>query len=313
MSTVPYVREGERFMNITEAHKQYGLGVATPSHYSDLEAELISNAVGRIAMPVAPSAFEEVIALFDTAVSDCPDQLEQTVAKTDPRFGNDIGYVRKEAKRNDQGQQYQDAKSLFHFNELAPGYWQNILVNPAKALKDFLEAGYDLHRDLVHTAKATLQQLEGSHPGISRAYFDTVTGGIDSFSFMRILSYDAYDPNELTGEVARPHFDIGGVTIQAYADAPGFWGNVYSGPDTEHIQHDTVPEEAYVFFGALHRKLYNGGSPIRPLWHGVDRIVGSEPAHNGLVPRRHAVILFVDPPHIDCRITSEDTSPHLYS
>lgn len=311
MVSVPNLREGERFMSIAEAHEKYGLGVTSPTLFSDLETELIANAVGRIAMPVTPQTFEEVIKLFDAAVEECPGHLEQTVAKTDQRFGNDIGYVRKEAKYNKQGQQYQDAKNLFHFNELAPGYWGPLLKNAPRPLQDFLQSGYDLHRELIRTAKDTLLQVEGTHPAISRAYFDTLPGGIDSFSFMRILSYDAYRLDESSEEVARPHFDIGGLTIQAYADAPGFWGNVYSGPETERIRHDTVPDEAYVFFGALHRKLYEDKSPIRPLWHGVDRIADLQTANDELVPRRHAIILFVDPPYIDCKITAEDTSPHL--
>ncbi len=313
MTTASCIREDQVFMNLEQAQQHYGFGLATPETFTPLEKQLIAGGVGRIAMTVEPTAFEECIELFDHAVADSPEALEQTAFKTDMRFGNDIGYVRKEAKFNDNGLQYQDAKSLFHFNELARDYWQVVLPNPPRSVSDFLEAGFDIHQDLIKSAKATLANVEGSHPGISRAYFDALPNGADSFSFMRILSYDAYDLSESTEEVARPHFDIGGLTIQAYADAPGFWGNIYSGADTERIRHDTIPGEAYVFFGAIHRKMYKGQSPFRPLWHGVDRIVDPASLVGGIVPRRHAVILFVDPPYIDFGISPEDTSPHLYN
>ena len=312
MSLGQLLRQELSFMNALEGQEHYDLSIDHTAETSTLEDELLSRAVGKIAMPIKQVDFEKCISRFETAIEESPGALEKTLYKLDSRFGNDIGYMRKLAKRNEAGLQDQDAKSLFHFNELARQYWDSLIPNQPESLRSFLEVGYDIHSDLIGVARSILKEFENTHPNINKAYFDKVGPGIDSFSFLRIISYDSFNPEETTGDVARPHFDIGGFTIQAYADGPGFWGNIEDGKNSEHNHYNTNPDEAFLFFGVGHSKMYSGRSPIKPLWHGVDRIVDADQRDAGMVPKRHAVILFFDPPHIDLEVTSKDTSPHLY-
>ncbi len=107
--------------------------------------------------------------------------------------------------------------------------------------------------------------------------------------------------------MGKPHFDIAGATIQAYADAPGFWG-AKDGVDGERTHYDTQPNKAYMFMGLGHEKLYGADGRLRPLWHGVDRII---PAGVTMVPERHSVILFIDCPLVDFDLSLDQTVPYI--
>jgi hypothetical protein len=149
-----------------------------------------------------------------------------------------------------------------------------------------------------------INDLENTHPNISDLYFPNN----DSFSFLRLLRYDGYEPHSKLAEVAKPHYDIGGLTIQAYADAPGFWA-AKDGVHGDRKFYNTNPHEAYTFLGKGHEKIYGPEDIFQPLWHGVDRIIS---AGVTWVPERTAVILFVDAPEVDYHIRQDDTLPQLH-
>ena len=172
-----------------------------------------------------------------------------------------------------------------------------------KVLRDFLEDGFEIHDAMIGVAKQTVAELENTHPNMSQLYFPNN----ESFSFLRLLRYDGYEPYEGMGEVAKPHYDIGGVTIQAYADAPGFWA-AKDGIDGERRHFDTAPGQAFAFLGKGHEKVYGKDDSMQPLWHGVDRII---PAGVTFVPERTAVILFLDAPEVDYHVRKSDTLPQL--
>lgn len=170
-------------------------------------------------------------------------------------------------------------------------------------MKDFLADGFEIQDALIGLAKNTIKDMENTHPNISKLYFPNN----DSFSFLRLLRYDGYQPEKNMGEVAKPHFDIGGVTMQAYANAPGFWA-AKNGVNGQRRHYDTKPNEAYTFLGKGHEKVYGSFDKLKPLWHGVDRII---PAGVTYVTERTAVILFVDAPEVDYHVKSSDTLPQL--
>lgn len=276
---------------------------------NDFERSLIDNRVAELNMPVGEPEFIELIELLEHSIDEHPELLNQSYVVVDHRLGNDAGYVRKEAKYDNTGRQKQDPKSLFHFNEDARQYWAELFASAPADFRELLEAGAEVQDRLIAVARTAISQLEDVHPRIPRAYFEDHFNAhrLVSHSYLRVLSYDAYDITEAVGtEVAKPHFDIGGFTIQAYADAPGFWGS--SGPSDERRYYPSQPGRAHFFAGIGHRNLYEGNTDIQPLYHGVERIIPEGQTH---VERRHAVILFVDTPFIDPRVRAYQTLPEI--
>lgn len=278
---------------------------------TEMEQGLVDNAVARVPTPISASDYREFDRLFDALLADNPPELTQTSHQVDHRFGFDAGFVRKEIKLNEAGQQVFDAKSLFHFNEFAKLKWEeqftDALGNRPKSLGDYLDAGYEIHREILHSALGHIGMLGVTHPHIDQLYAPIIDGRLVTMSFMRHLAYDGYEPSTTIGEVARPHFDISGWTFQQHADASGFWGSQL--PGLTKVSYDAPDGYAHMFAGIAHRLLYKDKSLIRPLWHGADR---ARPVQGSFVPVRHATILFVDQPLIDLGIGPKDTSPHLY-
>lgn len=278
---------------------------------SEIEQGLIDNAIARVPTPISSSDYQEFDRLFDCLLADNPPELAQTSHQVDHRYGFDAGFVRKEIKLNEVGQQIFDAKSLFHFNEFAQLKWEEQFTvakgNRPKTLGDYLDAGYEIHREILHNALGHIGMLRTTHPNIDQLYAPIVDGKLVTMSFMRHLAYDGYDSSITLGEVARPHFDISGWTFQGHADASGFWGS--SLPGLTKVSYDAPEGYAHMFAGVAHRLLYKDTSPIRPLWHGADR---ARPVQDCFVPVRHATILFVNQPFIDLGIEHKDTSPQLY-
>lgn len=294
-------------MDPFEACERYKLETREPSLFaSELERDLITQKVGRVAMPVSHPDFEHVLASFETCIEEVPELMRQTSYVVDIRLGGDAGYVRKELKEKD-GRQIDDPKSLFHFNEAANQRWVEEFAHAPQILREFLRDGRELQQELLVVSRNAVLELEDTHPNITKAHFPGPPDAFTSYSFLRILSYDDYEATAEMPDVAKAHFDISHFTIQAYADAPGFWGS--NGPHQERLYYDTLPGEAYMFAGRGYSKLYNDKGPIMPLYHGVSRQAA---AVGEYIPRRHAVILFTNAPYIDPNVTHQDTIPELF-
>lgn len=291
------------YLSPEQAHWHYGLE-ARSGNLSEMGRELANEGIVAIEMPLSADDFKRFSEGFALCLEECPEILQQTTQKIDSRYGSEVGYTRKEKKIDQRtGLQVGDPKSYFHFSEAVRPSWRRQFATGPKVMRDFLEDGFEIHDALVGVAKQQIAELEPSHPQVSQLYFPDD----ESFSFLRLLRYDGYKPTDRMREVAKSHFDIGGVTIQAYADAPGFWAakeGVYGG----RVHYDTNEHEGYVFLGKGHEKVYGADDVLKPLWHGVDRIV---PAGVTLVPERTAVILFVDAPEVDYHVREQDTLPQL--
>lgn len=291
-------------MSPAQAYEQYGLRTDMQAERSTLENELERHGIAAIEMPLSAADFQRLSEGMAVCIDECPDLLSQTFYTADPRYGGEVGYVRKEKKFDSRtGLQTDDPKHYFHFMENSRDHWRSSFASGPKVLRDFLEDGFEIHDAMIGLAKTVVKDMEHTHPGIGNLYFPND----ESFSFLRLLRYDGYEPYEGMGEVAKPHFDIGGVTIQAYADAPGFWA-AQDGVHGERTHYDTAEHEAYAFLGKGHEKVYGSNDSLRPLWHGVDRIV---PAGVTFIPERTAVILFLDSPEVDYHVRRTDTLPQL--
>ena len=292
------------YLNPNQAREKYALTSETDNPTSEIDRALQEQGIAAIEMPLSPDDFKRLSAGFAVCIDEFPQLLAATNRKIDNRYGSEVGYTRKEKKIDDRtGMQTSDPKNYFHFSESVRDHWRDQFAHGPQVLKDFLSDGYEIHDALVSVARDTISELEGSHPNMSRLYFPDN----ESFSFLRLLRYDGYEPSDNLGEVAKPHYDIGGVTIQAYADAEGFWA-AKDGVHGERRHFDTKPHEAYTFLGKGHEKVYGKNDSLQPLWHGVDRII---PAGVTWVPERTAVILFIDAPEVDYHLRPEDTLPHL--
>lgn len=291
------------YMNPLDAYRHYELRRESGELRTELEKALAQEGIAAIEMPLSRDDFVRFSEGFEVCLKECPELLHQTASTIDTRFGSEVGYVRKDKKINRRtGQQVGDPKNYFHFSEPIRNRWDEQFRYGPKILQDFIKDGYEIHDTLIGVAKKQIAELEPTHLNISKLYFPND----DSFSFLRLLRYDGYEPHSDLGEVAKPHYDIGGVTIQAYADAPGFWA-AKDGVDGTRQHFDTHDNEAYTFLGKGHEKIY-GNDMLRPLWHGVDRVI---PVGVTWVPERTAVILFVDAPEVDYHIREQDTLPYL--
>lgn len=292
------------FLSPGQARDTYNLESKYFAPRSEIEQALMHESIAAIEMPLSNSDFQQLSNGMAVCLDECPDLLKQTFYSADSRYGGEAGFVRKEKKIDtNSGLQTADSKSYFHFSETTRGRWREQFAGGPKVMRDFLENGFEIHDALIGTAKMVVNDLESSHPNMSRLYFPNN----DSFSFLRLLRYDGYEPHNSMGEVAKPHYDIGGITIQAYADAAGFWA-AKDGVQGERQHYDTNERQAYTFLGKGHEKVYGAADNLRPLWHGVDRII---PAGVAYVPERTAVILFVNAPNVDYHVKLADTLPQL--
>lgn len=292
----------QKFLTVEEAVQHYGLSVQESLLPADCDVELQQRGIATVEVPISDSDFAALVDGFDVCIDECPELLEATLYKVDERFGNEAGYKRKKAKFVD-GVQVDDPKSLIHFNELARARWKAQFKYPPKIFREFFEAGYEIHNGLISVARRTFSEIDQTHPGLAVSHFPLN----QSCSYLRVLSYDDYPVTQAaSAEVAKPHYDIGGATIQAYADAPGFWGA--ENKDAPRTYYDTDDGQGYFFMGTGYQKLYGDGGRFKRLYHGVERIMPAGMVH---IPRRHSVVLFIDAPGIDYGVTAEDTLPEL--
>lgn len=291
------------FLTPNEAVREFGLRTQESLLPADCDIELEQRGIAAIEMPISDGDFAELARGFDICIDECPELLTATQYVVDGRFGNEAGYKRKDAKYVD-GVQTEDPKSLIHFNELSRERWKAQFKNPPQIFKEFLDAGYEIHNALISVARNTFNEIDVTHPGLANSHFP----GAQSCSYMRVLSYDDYPADQAaSAEVAKPHYDIGGATIQAYADASGFWGAENQGASRTYF--NTEDGQGYFFVGSGYQKLYGSEGRFRRLYHGVERIMPAGIVH---IPRRHSVVLFIDSPTIDYEVTAEDTLPEQY-
>lgn len=300
----------DRLIEVSRAREQYDLQTRNSLFASPVHNELAENGIVKIHIPLSESDFKSLLAGYEVCIEEFPELLAQTLHDVDTRFGNQAGHERKEQEISKiLGKQVRDPKNLMHFNEYARIRWDEEFVAAPKDFKAFLADGYEAHQALISVARSQFEELEETHPGIVTSHFP---GNEDtphaSHTYMRLLRYDGYQPSDELGEVAKPHYDISGATIQAFSDAPGFWG-AKDGRNGERTYCDTGIEEGYLFMGKGYQKLYPKDGLLKPLYHGVDRIV---PEGATYVPPRHAVILFIDSPFIDYAVKPEDTLPELH-
>jgi hypothetical protein len=293
------------FMTIEDARKFYDLSYRESLFMSDSNAALERDGIIAIDMPLSGDDFATLLEGYEECIEECPEILKETYHQVDFRHGKDAGQVRKERKMH-KGVQVADPKNYFHFNEYASRRWAEQFLHGPRILRRFLAEGAEVQVALIDTAKQQFLELEETHPNITRAHFCGSETKPVSCSFMRLLSYDGYTVDEHMGDVGKPHFDIGNATIQAYADAPGFWV-APDGPQGERQYYPNNIDEGYFFISYAHKKLYGDSSPLKPLWHGVERLV---PPNTVQMPKRHAVILFVDTPYVDDSVRPEETVPY---
>lgn len=295
-----------KFITPEEARLCFDLQVRETEFATPTNRQLEANGIARIAMPLVDADFEELTAAYEDCITAYPHELAATSFIVDRLFGSEAGNRRKELKIDAQsGLQVADPKNFMHFTEGSAERWTEQFAVAPKAFRNFLSIGHSIHQELVKIARIQLAALEATHPNITRAHFPGTSAEPNGRTFMRLLSYDGYTPEEGMGAVAKPHFDIGGLTIQAYADASGFWA-APDGVSGARTLHDTQDNEAYLFAGIGHQKLYGKSDKIKPLWHGVDRVVANPAKY---VPKRHTIVMFIDIPGVDYDVTTADTQP----
>lgn len=274
----------------------------TPTPIQD---ELETNKYTRIHLPSSNSDFAELSRLYDTALAELGTaHMAKTFTLVDPRNGHEAGNVRKERKVNDLGVQTSDPKNIFQFNEQAKIVWDKQFSQGPECLRAFLNAGYEHHAGLLKAMRHATGELDENHPGMLHELFPR-TRDLATVSFMRLVRYDAYeidpsDSSSLDTPVAVSHKDICWFTIQAWSNASGFWGR----NGAEKVFIDDQQEGGIFFASETHRKIYGRNARIKPLIHGVGRVVSADQI---FIPERTAVVLFMNPWRIDPKIQPYET------
>lgn len=300
----------ERFLTPAEAREYYNLAPAQDSERaSEADKQLAEYGIAAIEMPLSPDDFKHLSQGYAICLEECPELLANTFVTLGERYRAQAGHVRKETAIDAaSGIQTADGKNYIHFTEAARPIWQEQFASGPRILRDFLSDGYEIHNCLIQLARTHVADFEVTHPNLGELHFPQN----ETYTFMRLIHYDAYHANAAAGAIAKPHYDIGGLTIQAFADAPGFWGATggrgENGAPLGKNHYNSTPGEAQLFAGKGHEKVYGQATRFQPLWHGVDRII---PAGTTLVPERTAVILFVYAPAVDYGVNSADTLPQL--
>lgn len=265
-----------------------------------VETCLRENRIARVALGIGQRGFEDLSAKFDECIAETDEVLAATYHLVDSRRGHTAGYFRKERALNESLVQVVDPKNVFQFNEQARLRWVKQFALAPIAIRSFLEIGYEVHSALADAAKEAIQQLDIDRPGLLREHFPTDNTPV---SFMRVVRYDSYDNTPENGSlpVAKAHVDICSYTIQGWSSAPGFWGRAGS----VKTYHDDQTGDGFFFASRTHEKIFGKESSIKPLIHGVDRIM--PPPELSKVPERTAVVLFVNPWRIDSQVTAAET------
>lgn len=281
---------------------------------SDLERSLRKDGIAQVALRVHTSEFQRLSDQYELCINNHSDELQWTAGSFDNHGVPEDGHVSKSIKFNPAGMQMVDPKSLFHFNNNLWNKWSNTSHHTIpEEFRNFMDDGFELRHELTQSAKQLIAVLSESFHTIDELHFPN--GMTDTT--LRLLRYDGYPTRDDDGrliveqnaQVAKPHLDRGCMTIQAYSSAPGFWCKT-PGFHHERYKKKYPPYgegQSQMFFGAGFRAIYGSrNNPIKPLYHGVDRIFDESLDH---VPPRTAAILFTDAPLVDIKIKGSETQP----
>jgi hypothetical protein len=281
---------------------------------SELEARLRQDGIAGINLDISDGAFQELSDQYALCIDEHGEWLDWTAGRFDKDGVPKDGHVRKDLEMNSAGMQIKDPKNLFHFNNNLRQRWQDRSLPGSHEFRTFMDSGFEIQDALVAAARNLVTILDESYPGMRDFYFPREL----SETTFRLLRYDGYSTRDAEGnliveqnaQVAKPHYDRGGMTIQAYASAPGFWRQK-EGEHGERYPKYFPPHglgQAQVFMGAEHRQVYGSRDLIKPLYHGVVRVLDEKEVVDYMPPRT-AEILFIDTPIFDMGITSRHTQP----
>ena len=304
-------------MTRQEAIKKFRPGVPSldSEPKSEFERDLRTSGIAKVALSVSTSEFQSLSDQYGYCIEEYEDALNLTAGSFDRWGVPEDGHLSKKIDFNPSGMQIADPKSLFHFNNSLYARMPNLPKRKLpRPVREFMEHGFELRHELTSSAMILITTLDNeSYVGIKELYCPR--GFTDAT--LRLLRYDSYPTRDDTGklvaeqnaQVAKPHYDRGGLTIQAYASAEGFWcksPGLY-GEDNEKIYPPYGEGQSQAFFGAGFRAIYGSRkNPIKPLYHGVDRRFDESLDH---IPVRTAAILFTDAPLVDMDIKGYETQP----
>lgn len=306
-----------RFAILSREQAQQKFQAGAPSLESEpkskIERDLREIGIAKVNKGIETDEFQQLSDQYAVCIEEHGDLLDWTAGNFDRHGIPEDGHVRKDIGFNVAGMQINDPKNLFHFNNALWARW-SFEQHPdvPSDFRDFMDHGFQLHSELTKTARRLTSILDRSYKGINELFFPQRMAA----TTLRLLRYDGYDIYNEKGErivengaqVAKPHFDRGGMTIQAYSSAPGFWIRP-QGVDVDNYERIHPPygkNQSQMFLGAGFRAVYGSNTPILPLYHGVDRIFDETMEY---VPPRTAAILFADPPLVSTRITGLDAQP----
>ncbi len=306
-----------RFATLSREQAQQKFQAGAPSFESEpkskIERELRDIGIARVNIGIDTDEFQQLSDKYAVCIEEHGDLLDWTAGNFDKHGVPEDGHLSKDIDFNNAGMQIEDPKNLFHFNNALWARWS--LEQPSSMsadFRDFMDHGFQLHSDLTKAARRLITILDRSYVGMSELFFPSRMAS----TTLRLLRYDGYYIHNEKGErivengaqVAKPHYDKGGMTIQAYSSAPGFWIRPQGADihDYERIHPLYGKDQSQMFFGEGFRAVYGTHTPILPLYHGVDRIFDETLDY---VSPRTAAILFTDTPFVKLGITSLETQP----
>lgn len=300
-----------------EAIKMFRPGVPSleSEPKSDFEYALRTHGIAQVALSINKSEFQILSDQYGHCIDEYEDALNLTVGSFDKKGVPEDGHLSKKIDFNPSGMQIADPKSLFHFNNSLERRLPELLNGKMpRPVREFIEYGFELRKEITISAMNLISTLdEESYKGIKELY---CPGGLTDAT-LRLLRYDPYPTRDDTGrliveqnaQVAKPHYDRGGLTIQAYTSAPGFWCKSpgLHGEKNEKIYPPYGEGQSQAFFGAGFRAIYGSrNNPIKPLYHGVDRRFDETLDY---IPTRTAAILFTDAPLVQMDMKGYEMQP----
>lgn len=300
----------------------YGSGAPTidDEPASQLEANLRSNGISEIDLGMSLTGFQELSDQYGVCIEEHRRWLNFTAGNFDAHGVPEDGHVRKNKDSNKAGMQIKDPKNLIHFNNDITDWWveegRYVSERGPKDFSEFMEHGIQMHHDAAARARElVIAPLAENYKGMNDLYFMKKIGNVT----VRVIRYDPYQLYDQEGnliveqgaQVAKPHFDKGGMTIQMYSSADGFWIQPHPASGKRRATDPILKPEfgigkSQVFPGFAHQAVYSSRDLIKPLFHGVDRIFDESRSE---MEARTSVITFIDPLYHDLGITSLDTQP----
>lgn len=281
---------------------------------SPLERDLRRDGIAQIKLDIAKTAFQELSDKYAVCIENHGIFLDWTAGNFDKDRIPENGHISKNLKFNGAGMQTVDPKNLFHFNNRLQARWNFATQTTMPSeFREFMEDGFELKHELTKSARILIAIVAESYEGLNELVFP----GDLSATTLRLLRYDGYKTRndegklivERNAQVAKAHYDRGTATIQAYASDAGFWRQP---DDRRGAKYDKFypphgMDQSQLFFGEGFRAVYGShANPIKPLYHGVDRIFDEGIEY---VSPRTAVILFIDSPLFNLGIKGHETQP----